>query len=1525
MADEGPKAPPKPRPRRPRTRLRRALMALATIAGGLGIGAVVLVGGGLAFLGTPHGNRILADQAESRLRARMTEGDIHIDGLHTDLVHGIELDGVRLTDASGKTVLGAGRIDLRIDLGALLSKRVHIKNATIDGLSVDLTADASGLLDVQRMFGQTEPAPKSDEPWQGLPIDFDVDHLDARGANVLYRTPTSTVEVRGVNLAGKLVGRDKRIDASELVAALTLRQPYTIPAIGTGGFAYTDAGIELHDLRLRTAETKATGNGTIGLVDGTTFDLTLDTGPLDLSIVQRFNPAQKKVHGFVHGPIKLAGPIAATHVTGVLDGDPGTRAGVDLDAVLDLSSSDVPWTGSVVVRDLAVEDVYDIPGKTVRTTGTFTGGGHGTKWPATIEVTGRWVGGATEITQPGKDIVFDSVDSDLALAKGVLAFTSTHTRGPLGGIDADGTIDLVTGDLATQVGGGLVMQSLADLGIDAVAGNARITATVTGNVFALDLPLAAEGRAVVSPFVYGEDVRFRRLEARFRWKMRSMAQHVDVDVSADDGVAYGVGMVRVDAPDVAVAIAPDGVIDVLGHGAVLQQVTRDTSFAAETLTADYTVHLPLDPTKKDIHAGLSIGPHTILQNFPGTGGTVGVRMLGSDVSLDVALVDGDRELVTAVGTWNLDTSRLDFQKLILSPTPRQRWEGQGETTFTLTDGGVADAHIAFASNLGALVILGTVGTSGPLAGSITAKQLQLDAFAELFPEQAGGLSGVLDIAAGLHGTSENPTLHGAIAARNLWLPGFSRWLDVEGEFGTTSTQSLIHADIGEAGQPLARIDGTIPVHMDLADIRLDLDGQVDVKVSLKPGSIARLEELTEQDLGLPEGRISGVLSADGVLRDPDFHLTGVTELAVKGLGDRGRVEFDVDRSGDTLAIATDLREGFESRATIDGTCRTRLGEVIAWALGSGIEPHWDDWTLYADDLNVRVASLGTPIGTVLALADYPLDASGSLLGGALITGSPMTPTITGGLNSPDMRLGPVQLSGAYLALVPTDAGMTLSSDLAFPDGGSLDVNGNIPIVIDLKRERADWVTGDLDLTVGGNGLPVGALAAFTDSVSGGSGLVLIEGHVGGSPFDPQPSLRMSGHDLDIDSAPNGLHIDDGELQASIDPTAVTFDYHGNTEQIENARSFDILDRGFDFNGTDEQGAVERDIVHVNGHADLDGWVPRNVDAHVNFANAYVSYLPDRLIQLNGDVTATGDWPALQIRGNLAMEKGYYAYDATDADESSYRIHDELAIHRGGDVVLATAPPALPPFYSDFDVDIGLDLRRVFEVRAKLPFVTDYGTLGAFVTTANVTARLGSKDLRIGMRNGELALLHEVEVAGGHVGVFRAQFDLADGGTLTFLGDPVNPVLDLTGTMPVPGGGTINLVVQGTAADPELSFKSDEYPDETEIFAILLTGVPPEDIVGGGSQTATLLSTVLGSVLGNVQSYSLQIEPDGRVKYTFPTPSPDIQLTAVFDPFATQDENRVSAGGEWRLIQNVSLEGAYGDQSSYVDLFWEHRF
>ncbi|MFT6376876.1 MAG: hypothetical protein ACJARS_003535, partial [bacterium] len=296
-----------------------------------------------------------------------------------------------------------------------------------------------------------------------------------------------------------------------------------------------------------------------------------------------------------------------------------------------------------------------------------------------------------------------------------------------------------------------------------------------------------------------------------------------------------------------------------------------------------------------------------------------------------------------------------------------------------------------------------------------------------------------------------------------------------------------------------------------------------------------------------------------------------------------------------------------------------------------------------------------------------------------------------------------------------------------------------------------------------------------------------------------------------------------------------------------------------------------------------------------------------------------------VRGDIVVDNGLIVQDlASFLTVSPLALDERIRVERTDyekrEIVEETAEPGL---YETIDISINVDLQRNVEVQVAFPFLDDLGAIGATVTRADVQTRLGG-DIDFAMTGGEMSLFGPVDVVGGKMRVLQTSFDLTDG-SATFQGSPFDPILDLAANSEI-GTATVDLSVSGTASEPIISFTSTQYPDQSQILAMLITGREPDTLNAdqGSAATEALVGLLLSSVLSGARLGSISYDPDGTVRVGIPVAS-DVYFQTILATQPSINDNQFAGHVEWTIAPKVVLEVTVGDQQSNGDLFWETRF
>jgi hypothetical protein len=368
-------------------------------------------------------------------------------------------------------------------------------------------------------------------------------------------------------------------------------------------------------------------------------------------------------------------------------------------------------------------------------------------------------------------------------------------------------------------------------------------------------------------------------------------------------------------------------------------------------------------------------------------------------------------------------------------------------------------------------------------------------------------------------------------------------------------------------------------------------------------------------------------------------------------------------------------------------------------------------------------------------------------------------------------------------------------------------------------------------------------------------------------------------------------------------------------------------------GPADRGA-EEGWLRASGLAELDGWTLSEVELTGKADHFWAMDGPRARFMGSGRLRATGRWPALRVRGRLLVGEARFALeDPSSLGGASLALDPRVAIVRGA--APEPPPPVERPWYRDLDLELALDLARASTIQAELPLDDTFGALYASLASILLETRLDG-ELQVGLERGEVALLGELRPTWGRADILGARFSLAEGGTLTFLGDdPFDPILRIDAVHDAGRYGEVTVALDGSLKKPGLRFGCESWPDETDIASILLFGHPLSALSTGQEASQASLLAAAGSVLvgelerqGGAGHLVDTLELGGGVVKAGRALGDDLFLTLSYDPsaVASEGENGTEATLEWAITNAWSAEFATGDAgSSSAELLWTVRF
>lgn len=1504
-------------------RLRKLLLgSLAAFAGlvGVALGLIVLA---VLFVLSPPGERFVTTRVERALDGALPAGDARLEGVALAPSGVVTLTGFVLSDADGRPMLAARRLEVDLDLWALRDKRVHARSVVADGLLVDVGYDADGVLDVMRAFGQTEASEPSTEPWAGLPVDLDLDLVVLRAARVRYSDSGAVVADVVVDGTAAVRGSGRLVRVSEVSLLAHADAPVGASARLRGAVDYTGDQVVLDGLTLALPGSRVALTGAVtGLESHLRVDVDAQVQQLDLRTIDPI-AGRPGLRGRYAGKVGVHGPLDALVITGALDGQGPTRGALTVDATVDLLADALTWRAELGLAQVRVDDAYAGLGGDVLLDGALSLTGVGTSYPDDLVVTGGFVGKAQ--TFFGMEI--DGLDLAVELRDGTLQVIDAGVVGLVGSVRTKGGFNLGTGALDQVVSGTLDLRRLAGLGVPDLRGVGPIRLSIKGDVFAEGAPMEARGTVVLRDFGWTEDVTFEQVTVELVVRVRDGVTEVTADATGAGGALYGATVASLRLPDLSVRV-DDAATTISSRAARFEALAYDGVVTIGAGTGGVSVRVPA-AGDTEVTTGLLLEA-VDLRGHRAPSGTLDVTVDGDVVGVGVDLVGRGAPLLAAALTYDTETQDLVVDRLSMQPTDAVFVRADAPIRLRLVDGGAEQVALALTTSAGTVRLdAPRVATSGALSATFAVDGLDLATLGAFAPE-ADGLEGVVSISGSLVGAYDAPLGLVQVEGERLALvtpadPAVPESVarrdgpfEVSGTVGFEPGRVRVEAKLG-AGGPLVDVAGVLPVRFG-ASPGLDLDGDADLTAVVRAGPLHRLAGLA--GVAAPAGEVSAVVRVTGPVRDPELTARGVLEVDVAGWDERGRVEFDLQKHGRGWTYWAELRQGLIERGAIVGTATNRLDEVTSWALGGGgAEPDLADYGLFFDDLDLSVAAIGVPVGSLMAAAGSTLPVSGELVGGARVSGRWFAPVLEGSVDwvaDPEARGAAALATGGFVSFVPTDEGYRVDGEVMFAGDGSFVVGGTVPLTPDLRDADDPLRLGELDFTYAGAQIPLALAQMFDPGIVAATGVFSVDGTLAGPADQAFPAFSMTLVDGSLTYAPTAIRYDAINVSMRADSSSVAF------EKVS-LRTVPLSDR-LDLRAAD---AVPNLVMF--GRIGLDGGDPASVALNVTLDDAWLTANDNERFRMSGEIVASGPWSLPKVRtagGPLTLQSGTLVLDAAAfLSTGPLELDPVVMVHRASTPdVPEEEEVAEASMFEDIDVDIAIDLIRNLELQVSMPYIDDLGALGAAVTRADMTARLGGEVRARTIPGQGLNLTGEVEVIEGLVRVMQSQFDLSEG-TISFpSGDYANPEMNLAGTMAVTGGA-VDLAVGGTANEPELELSSAEWPDQTQILSILITGRSPDDLSDeqGSATAGALAGLLLNSVMGGARIGSVSIEPNGSIRVVLPPIARNVFAESVLSPTAEIDENKFTFEVEWAALRRLIVQASYGDVVKTADLFWEFRF
>ncbi len=1543
----------------------------------------------LVLAGSPAGNRWLRNRAADMVDGLLPGADLEVAELDTDVLRHIQLRGLRLVADDGRTLASVAGVELLWQPAALLRGEVLVNRLVIREPVVSLGVDSEGRVDLLEALGlggedEEEPA----EPWGGSPISVRLERariiggrLDAAVEGEEGAATTWSVADLDLALGFELEGRDLGVDQAVLAAQVGHQvgdaEPTWLP-IGLSGDllmadtpeAYPLQDLLLEDLRLQLGSAVAGAGGQVAGLGG--------EPRLDVQLALRDLVPEELA--FLTGDLGIAGPFA-------LEADvSGPPEALELQAALrcpddagtlriglgaNVAAPQLAWKLQARLDSIEPHRFVEALPEPFMLHGGLTGQGGGTTWPDGLVAE---LGLALE---PGVawGVGLGGLSAKATLEDGLvhfeqLAFASELGRGSLQGHFDPAASTLEAGFRLDNV----PLWRLATFGVSDLEGLAAAAGTAVVVLGESGTDARVSGQADISGAGYGGLASASSLTSPLSLRWAEGALGVEGVMSARGVESSGAlvsgahGPWRFDLePDGSMAWQAELAAAGITYGVV--QVAEARAAVGGGIPADAPLELEVGFDASGLAAPSSITPDLRADRAAGR-----LELVGDDLRLVAQAKEGERQVLTAELGMDLASGGLELPALLIAPTSETTWHAVEPIQATLVDGGLRGLRLQLRSGDALLWGMGDFDPSGPVDLRLMVSDFTLDPLVPLFPGLPRGLQGVTRLALQVHGSAEAIALAGSAEIEDLVVPGSVRDMDARLVLDGDGRRLGFQLDIPEPvvqqvswEEQLARVDGgesdvveveagpswssasmlhasgSVPLAVSVEGVALEPDAPWELELLLAPGEIERFGERLELP-DLQPARASAHAEVGGTPAAATVTLTGAAELPLGDEGQRVRVDLDLAEADGLAELEVVVAQHMLRQAELTGSAQTGLTQVIREQTGAlfGAPAEGElldlaDLRTWVGEIDASLVPLGISTEVLARVAPIPDAVSGSLVGGLRIEGDPMRPGISGALQLVDAQLGDVGMAPALVTLAPADGGYDLGATLGFDGGGSLLVSGFAPLQLDFEDstvlERSLEADG-LDLSIGGGGVPLAALVAFAADAEDVRGTLELGGHVGGSIMDPDSDLSVRLEEGSMVLSDLGIRYDSIGLQAGVD---------GRLAQLDELFIRSSPAYGFASSGVGkgasrlaERVGVEEfsGTLELTGSAILDHWVPDAVDISGVAENFWAIDTSAYRLAFSGDFDASGRWPELEIGGDIAVDEGRFVLDESlFLYAGTLDLDPRLQIHRGFDQARVEEEPG-PPFYQDMVVDLQLDLSRAATVKVEMPFDDSLGAVWASALTIVIETRVDGI-LDVGFSDGQPTVLGEVEPVWGRADILGKRFALGEG-LISFVGDdPFDPILQLEAVHDAGQWGEVAVDISGSLAELGLAFRSEDYPDETDIVAILLMGAPMSELSSEESDPyAQLFAAAVGALRnelerqgGGGQIVEMVELGEGSAKLGGSL-GDDIFVTLERKSASSVEkgENITEVTLDWTISRSWSAEVVTGDQgTSSADLFWTWRF
>jgi hypothetical protein len=1486
--------------------------------------------GALAFLswiGKSEGQDWLGGKVEVLGSEQLAEGSISLGNIQTDLYSRLELEDLEILDAAGVPILGVDRLILQLDPVRLWEREVWISRIEVYGPTMDLVVDEHGSLNILEILPPTD---EEDSALSRFMKDWSlqIDRLEISQARVSYqdRQPAAAVPELSFFMDHLDLGFEQGSDGLHLDGLdldLQLESPIKEDIALKGALSYDGSTLGMDYLDLGLSDLELQLKGEIARA-ATRPHLDLVLSSLSLGPVL---PAEIMGEEVLSEPVDLSGriegPLSDLHL--VLSAHL-PKGELDVDFLADLESEETSWTLGLGSRGVDFSAATPLIPLAAELTADLSAEGTGLDPSTDMEASWNLQSGPIQIE--GEEI--ESLRAQGRLVDGSVWIDSSNLQHLFGSANIRGSLELETlelnADAEVQVPSLAVLPQIEGLAkvqgavifrsqLTSVLGSEELSARISGElgvqellvdeiaVRSLTLPMegsVAMNSLALTGSILAEGIYRDQLEADLL-----RASKWSVDWSQEDGLHLDSSLLLsgVSLGDDAIRI---GIVEGEMGG---------------SLDSDSRLQLEANLDVQEVEMGPA--------GYRAEGGAVHAELNGDRVILDFNLARRARPFLKGEILGDLFRQEWVVDRLIVAPRSDRPLMSERPVEFRLADGGVRDLDLALRGDAGSIEVQGDMLEihSGQSDLHVQIKELDLSYVLDVIglydPDlvdfvDPGKVQGLFNMSGMARDGEEGMVIGGKGHIEDLVWEELAQIPLLEFQVDGPLVRPRIEVGISDEAGPIFEIDGTVPLKGGVASLRLDCTQEVDLDGVLSLSEHERIKAVVPL-VEAPDGLLAAKLEINGQACDPDLELLASGELRLGRDLSNLRYDFDLAREGSKVDIYATLEEGLAQRVELNGELQTGLSSVLGWVLEGEEEPDLKAVETWVSDLAIGVIPLDLPLSTLARYVPVPRGVHGRVAGGLSIVGDPMAPQINAGLLLIEGRVGASNVTMASVGVMPEADGYRVALMLLTEDSGGLDVQGFVPISIDLSRGADQDLTKDgLDLKVSGAGLPLDMMVGVVDDVIEADGTLLIEGEVAGSLLEPSPRLEIRTEDASLAYSVTGVRYPRVDLWARL----VKDHFFLHSLEID---SEPLWSRFQSRSGT----------AAIEGQATLDGLALDQVRMNMLADGFWLSNIPMASLQVDGEIEITGRTPGLVFRGTGKLIDGRMNFDESWFTEQQDLVLDSsIKLNRSTEETGERFREKVhKDFWEPFDVEVEVDLDRKLRMVAHIPMEYAMGRQLAALSTVSADVELDGQNLKVFWRDGEPNMVGTVEVFDGSMYMLGRQFKVGAGEVSWVGGDFLDPILDLQASKGTRGYGDVTTRVGGSLEQMTVSFDSEDYPDQTDILSILMLGKPASELAGSEGQVgAQMLGAALAMAAGRQfsravgSSFMGQVELDqDALKVGFPL-GEKLFLELQRRSLAEADENVRELRLEWLIMQRMYFEFVSGDRGQgSADLYRRWRF